>query len=379
MDYLTKEDLANSVYGIDQYHPGDPATKRISLRITSGTTGTPTMAVIRLANQIQKNRYFFGKVENMFFFLTKRSSFLKWTNDALRAEDTKKPLTFFIPLGMDEIESGEINALTTAFPPQSIFSVPTSFLLHALPRMSDSARAILSTSVRVIFTGGEISSQHEQKLLASAFPNAEIIDIYSATEFDLLTIGCAQLKKKYGEGARVFHCFDEEYRYEIKDPDEDGFGELVISSSELQRYRTGDTAQLHTEVCSCGLATTLIIAGRKDHDRLTAFGATFLAQEVMGAIAPFTEFLEDYLLEVDTTDSLPQRGSLTLYVVPKIPLHEHLKESLARALLSMQVTKTRRLLALVQEGLFSYPSIEAVQSIARKSPKMIRLRRKESK
>ncbi len=375
---LSKRDLDNKVYGLDQYRPGMEGLRDLAFRITSGTTGLPSLVVISRANTEAKRRFIVKRGNDFLFTIPKRVSYFKWMNDFLRPINGQRPIRSFMSADLNDMKTGRYEFLLSAHTPDAVVSFPSSYILESLQYLSAETRARLAERVKLVVTGGEMVASVEREHLKKAFPRAEMRDIYGCAECDLFSISCPILTHRYrNEPCAVFHPFDEDYKIEIVEPDEEGFGEIVVSSPELPRYRIGDIGALREEVCACGMRRTLLVAGRKDYDRIAVFGVVFLASLLMKAIEPFAQDLEDYLMEVRAgAENNERRGFVELLVIPKNGiLSPILTAQLAQVLGALQVSKTRTLHSFVESGLFAAPRVTVTTHIKRESPKKIRLRR----
>lgn len=80
-----------------------------------------------------------------------------------------------------------------------------------------------------------------------------------------------------------YHLRHSDHYFEILDPDEDGFGELAVTTFHheampLLRYRTGDIAKIDRSVCKCGSPFPRLIGpkGRLSNSRDFGNGRVFL-------------------------------------------------------------------------------------------------------
>ncbi len=379
MESLTKENLSKKIYGLEHYKPGMWNIRDISIRITSGTTGAPSLVVMRRANSVSKKKLVVDHCRRLLAFVNKRASYVKWANDFLRPIAGQKPLEILLAVDMDEARSGRIDKLIHELPPDGIYSIPTSYVLESMRYVGEEARKTLEKNIRRVVVGGEMIPHVEQELLRRCFPLAEFRDLYGSAEVDLFSASCPFLSRRYsGSPWSTFHPFDEDYTLDIEEPDEEGFGEVLVSSFELPRYRLGDIGAIKDEVCECGMRRTLLVAGRKDFDRIGVFGLVFLSKLLIERMEAFSDFLDDYLLEVGAGESSTgeRRGSVSLFVVPKVPpLHPLIHERLLSAIHGLPVSKTRVLGSFVKEGLFAKPLVREVKTIERPGMKRFHLRR----
>lgn len=341
------------------------------------------MGVVRLANEKVKYERVTSRMDRIQWLLARRNSHLKWINELMRSEITPTPVEYLFVTEAEDYEDGTLEFMLRELPLRSIYALPPSQALYILSKLSEHARVGVRESVRLVFFGGEPSSERRKKELAEQFPHAEIVETYSMSEFDYLTTDCASLRSRYREQPYcVCHPFFTDYSFHIKDPGADGFGEIAITSFELTNYLTGDVGKLVEEPCECGMRTTLIVAGRIDYDRLHLLGTTFLSVLIAKVMETFSTFITDYLFEIGESRDERGRsvGTIDVYVVPSAPLlPASFKEMLAAAISAkLYVTKTRTLASFIEEGLFEHPKIHLTEIIARPSAKVTRLRRKNS-
>lgn len=378
MTELTKADLAQKIFGIEQYTPGMPDIRDVALRITSGTTGLPSLVVNRRANTKAKRALVTAHARRLLALVPKRASFVKWTNDFLRPVDGQTSLEACICVDIGDIRSGAFSALIRDVRPDAIMSFPTSFIIEGVRALPRERKEQLARDIRHVILGGEIIASIEMRLLHAAFPEAEIWNTYGIAEADLFSAACPALLARYiGSPYTAVHPFDEDYGLSITEPDEDGFGEITLTTPELSRYRTGDIGALREESCVCGKKSVLLVAGRKDFDRVSLFGALFHAAVLIERMGAMSDFVADYLLEVRAGEAGGERrGDVTLLVVPKTPeLPALVRERLLVILNDLPVSKTRSLSAFVADGLFNKPTIRTVEIIERAGSKMVHLRK----
>lgn len=85
------------------------------------------------------------------------------------------------------------------------------------------------------------------------------------------------------QGQSGYHLRAADHLFEILHPDEDGFGEIAVTTFHhtgmpLLRYRTGDIGRITTQICACGspLARIETIRGRKKNCAAFPKGTVFL-------------------------------------------------------------------------------------------------------
>lgn len=128
-------------------------------------------------------------------------------------------------------------------------------------KLAESLSAEVRKNVRIICLVGEILFDNTRKLVKNCYPNAEIFSGYGISE-----IGATNECKAH-DG---FHFDPDLFFLEIKEPDENGIGEVVFTSLFAQampliRFMSGDKGQLLSSPCPCGcLWPRVRIFGRMD-------------------------------------------------------------------------------------------------------------------
>jgi phenylacetate-CoA ligase len=122
-------------------------------------------------------------------------------------------------------------------------------------------------SMKAFLSGAERMTEHLRSLI-EGYWQAPLYMAYASTELGA-GLG-AECPAKAG-----YHLNEYDYAVEVVDPDEEGFGEIVITTltrsvMPLIRYRTRDIARLIPEPCPCGLPLRRLSAIRGRSDEVIA-------------------------------------------------------------------------------------------------------------
>jgi len=234
------------------------------------------------------------------------------------------------------------------------------------------------------FVGEVVRKTFLQKLY-TAMPKATVgkETEYGLAEVPRITRWCPLLAEKYKRKNmefQVFHFFNEKHcSVSITHPDEEGRGEITVTTQTLKNYKTGDSGTLFNEPCSCGAKKTLIVYGRENYDIVRCVGATILLREVDYAFGLLKEYVADYYVEIEEVDDgIQTLGKLTFFLVPtkKLLLNKNSEAFIITRLgNTIVVTPTQKLEDMVRGGHFLYPSVKFVESISWRGAKKVRLRK----
>jgi len=144
--------------------------------------------------------------------------------------------------------------------PDVIYTFPSILLLLANAEVS-------GIHPRLIFTQGEMVTQHCRKAVKKAF-NLEIFDTYGSVEFEFLAFECDEHCGLHVITDAVYMEFVDKSGEHVSPGEE---GEILVTglynrAMPLIRYRIGDVGTPTDEKCSCGRSWPLIkgIQGRID-------------------------------------------------------------------------------------------------------------------
>ena len=233
------------------------------------------------------------------------------------------------------------------FEPQSMRG-SSSRILHFGEILAETDSHILK-DVRLIQLIAELCTLTQKKRLRKLFPEATMKSGYMLSEVVYPTIQCLGTE----EEERYHLLEDSDTTLSIAEPDEQGVGEIVATTSEFKNYRTGDLGKLDMNPCPCGERPTLLLRGRKDFDVIPILGALFLREELERVLEPVAGNLVEYQLRVGEVphnersvgkavfDFVPRSDALT-----ETEIGEYLAQSLF-------VTKTRTLSQLIDAGIFT--------------------------
>ena len=132
-----------------------------------------------------------------------------------------------------------------------------------LLRLSEVAEKRGIWPVKMLLGGGENMAERTRGYIESVWQTDMLLSYGQTEGFGNLGVECRQ---KDG-----YHVNDFMFYFEIINPDQDGYGEIVYTTFNrncmpLIRYRSSDVSRLIKEPCSCGLGTTKIakLKGRLD-------------------------------------------------------------------------------------------------------------------
>lgn len=365
--YLTKDDVQKKIYGLEQYQPGSRETKHLHIKTTSGTTGGGiTLIVIRKTRFPEKDMYLTNHLRVLAHTAATNTSALGQVSFAFYQSGVRRVMT----IDKKDIQRPQITSLLDQFEPTEISITPSS-LFHILWRNSIHQGATWPSALRRLYLSGEPTHASHYEMLTKTKPSVSVLSDYGLAETDTVSYSCPHLTKKYYDDPFVtFHPI-EKFGWRIGEPNEDDVGEIIImQTNELKSgYRTGDLGKLVREKCPCGAQKTLYVYGRKDYDIVYCAGATFVAMLISRIFNDFVHSIADYRIEVrEKTDGSSPRGSVRILIVPhrnaELEELKKIQNDIHTAMLKrLFVTKTRTLENLVQEGIFSEPTIETVKSL----------------
>ena len=278
-------------------------------------------------------------------------------------------LAIVLTLDERDLEEGNLSLIMREFEPQSMRGSPSQVLRFG-ETLAETNSSVLK-SISLIQLIAELCTSTQKKHLGSLFPKAILQSGYMLSEVVYPTIQCLATK-----GEERYHLLeDSETVLSIAEPDEEGVGEIIATTSELKNYRTGDLGKLDTKPCPCGKQPTLLLLGRKDFDIVPVLGALFLREELERVLEPIAGTLVEYQLRVGEIlrngklagkavfDFVPRSAALTEDEIGK-----YITESLF-------VTKTRTLSQLIEADIFVPLSARKVAAIASSGKKRIVLKR----
>lgn len=374
MIYLTRKDFEDKVYGIDAYLPGDPSTKSLGIKTTSGTTGgkLPFIVVKNLITE-EKKKYLLDRLSATVRIRSLRTTNLNTANHFLR--DGK--LDRLLLVDRTDLKSGMLPELIERFKPREIIA-QTSYFNACFELIEKAGKSGSLADVKELYLTGEVMSDAYLKRFKIAMPAASYHGDYGMSQADWFTTSCEHLSRRHPEAAyQIYHPF-KSHHIEIIDPDESGMGEIVLSTPEFSNYRTGDLGSLIREVCACGEDQALTVYGRKEYDVIHAAGATFLVTQVEKLFQPLAHLVQDYCVEIG--ERMEERNTIGLVQLAIVPTNSLMvreeKTTLIAAIFgALQVTQTRRLQDLIDEGLFSPIQVRFEKEIVQQTSKKIRMKK----
>lgn len=269
--------------------PPDDARSCI-VRITSGTSDRGPIVVAteydlgapyRLSGDEQ--------VERMVVCIGSLSARL--ANVLIARSGPDNQLRHILPLDPQDLNP-ELETLFSDYSPQGFHGF-CSFVLNATQFISAST----AIHVVVVKLTGELLSKDREELLRKRLPNARQTEIYIAAEAGgSIANRCVHLPRSH------FHPMPG-VTIAVDVPDQNGFGELVISknlfrSRAITQYRIGDVGRIIPRSCPCTQTEILELQGRKGTDYIKVAGALLRREEFDRALALFSEYIDDYQVGV---------------------------------------------------------------------------------
>lgn len=347
MHYLTKHDLEERFYGIEQYRPRDPSTQDLHLAASSGTTtGLPTLLVVHrpVLERDGVYREWFDPLRSTVRVARNYHMALQNVYRTLAGGATDR----VVALDERDMDQENLPHIMRDYRPETINGPPSRILIWA-QRLKDAGTEVVCERIHLAQIFGELLTPLHRTLLARALPHAILKNGYMFAGANYPTAECPA-----SDGERQHFLTGKSVtRLSIIEPDEDGIGEIIATTHELKNYRTGDLGKLDLAPCPCGESPILTLYGRKDFDRISILGTTFFKSELDRVLEPFRELLTDYQLRVgEELRGTKLVGRAEFDFVPRSGVTisaEKITEHLVRALF---VTKTRTLSDIISAGIF---------------------------
>jgi len=189
-------------------------------------------------------------------------------------------------IGCFHIEAGKIDPLecythAIAYKPNVIFGEPSWMI-----RFAQIAAERGTWPVKLLVAGGENIAESARAEVERIWGAPMLLNYGQTEAFGSLGLECLQ---KQG-----YHRNDLHFMFEIREPDQDGYGELVYTTltrdvMPLIRYRASDVTRLVEEPCACGLFAKRLAKVRSRSDEMVVCG--------MGNVGPWV--FEEILRGVD--------------------------------------------------------------------------------
>ena len=170
-----------------------------------------------------------------------------------------------------KIEPGEFYDRARAYRPTVIFGEPSWMI-----RFSDIARTRGTWPLKFLFAGGENISESARREVEEIWGSPLYLNYGQTESFGALGAEC-RLKNGY-------HRNDLYFFFEVKDPDADGYGEIVYTTLSqrampLIRYRSSDLSTIVNSPCGCGISMGRLAKIRSRCDEMVVCG--------MGNVGPW--------------------------------------------------------------------------------------------
>ena len=363
MKYLTKKDLNERIYGLEQYEPGKNTAKSLLLFTTSGTTGVPTLIVGSDLQKAYKDTPWFHHFNARLFFNPRYIVGLRNILGSLHPDYQHVSRT--LCLDKNDLKNPYLGDLLSEFGPTEL-SGPVSYLTHIINTLNPLNPFF--KNITHIFLSGELASRYVLNTFKKTFRNAALLQTYASSEMGTIGVSCEYITKSVFKEKQVCSKVHPNplLKVRILEPDGIGVGEIVVSRPSLQNYRTGDMGSLTKVSCACGKDQVLTIYGRYNYDIVHCAGATFLSSQLETVFESLKEYVTDYLVEVrEEHNNIETMGFVSFTLVPTHKLNKlsNAHSFILREIASrLYVTKTQTLEGLVQKGLFSQPTITFVES-----------------
>lgn len=349
MDLLTRSDYqkmqdARLEEMVEKGPPKDAMSHII--RTSSGTTGgTPMVSVVQFPRR--SVRRFLGSKRPAVFFgpLNARLANTLFYLDKAKEETV---LLCVDPLDLN----ADTEPVLKAFKPDLLMGVP-SYIMKTFAGFVG-ARTPL-TCVKRIYLSGEFLGKHVFSFFKNIAPRARLSSWYAVTEFGPIgTNECGHLERN------MYHLHPG-VTAEIKDPDEEGVGELVVmrtsqSGRSSAKYLVGDLSRIIQKECPCGASRTIELFGRSRVEFVKVHGAQLHVEEFDRVLAENELYAKDYRVEVKDKkiNGIPV-PTITLKIEPTPLLMEHVTEpeKYIAELFSEHVfvTPSKKLKDVIEEGI----------------------------
>jgi phenylacetate-CoA ligase len=189
-------------------------------------------------------------------------------------------------IGCFHVEAGKIDPLdcythAVAYKPNVIFGEPSWMI-----RFAQIAAERGAWPVKLLVAGGENIAESARAEVERIWQAPMLLNYGQTEAFGSLGLECLQ--------KRGYHRNDLHFLFEVREPDVDGYGELVYSTltrdvMPLIRYRASDITKLVEEPCACGLFAKRLAKVRSRSDEMVVCG--------MGNVGPWV--LEEILRGID--------------------------------------------------------------------------------
>jgi len=356
-DYTTKEEMQRGgIVDIELYKPGDPSANELYIMSTSGSLGNPLVLVRKTPPP--QYRHLNMNMERRYIYVGSRRQAGLLLQYQLHHETNE----FTCFLNKEEFDSVDPVWFFTELMPLELGGNPLAYL--DVLRTAVQKHPPLRELPLVISVGSSILSPEALKEIQEMFPKATPRFRYYSSETAPASLGksCPNIIKKYHTlvpgGCSAIHT---PYEVEILEADEDGWGEVVLTTYHLNKYRTGDWGKFIPELCPCGETQTLLVRGRFRADKVICNGAIFHITEIERVMEKFSRYIKDMRIEVEEKTAPHTYGTVKLRIIPTKELkarenpETYIGELLAKEL---AVSKTKRLADLVERGAFEKPSVE---------------------
>jgi phenylacetate-CoA ligase len=266
--FTTPEDL--HTHPVEGFLCGAP---QIAFETTGTTSGRNKRVFFGLQEMESMARY--GAIALMHLGLTSSDRVVSafdhsfWVSGPLAREITRVIGCLHVEAG--KIEPVEFYERAADYRFNVIIAEP-SWLL----RLSEIAKTRGTWPMKFMLVGGENMTEQTRRYIEDVW-QADMIMEYGQTEsFGAIGIEC-RLKNGY-------HLNELNFMFEIDQPDDDGYGELVYTTltrkvMPLIRYRAADMTRLMDQPCPCGLPMRRLARIRSRKDEMIVCG--------MGNISPW--------------------------------------------------------------------------------------------
>ena len=364
MSYITKRDLSETIVGLERYVPGDESTKELALNTTSGTTlGEPTVVVFEHDVHPDVDQHYLKALGGRLFRPTTQHSIcLSSVNYVLR----HKLIDQFFILDNKYLDHPDLASLIADFKPTSIRAT-CSHISMLIDKLRAIGKESVLKTVRVLSVCGEMVGKRFRKKFTHIMPDVHYISNYSLAEAEIFNYYDPNLEERYPDfPLRTFccpstktHCID------ILNPDENGFGEIVLTTPDYKNYKTGDRGKLVKPEKGDPCEQILLFEGRQNYDIVLVVGARLVLEEVERVFGLLKKHIKDFRIEVREVERNGViMGHLTLQVVPMKDAHtldsEHVRQTVEE---NLQLTPTRTLKDLIRDNIFTSSDVTCVESI----------------
>ncbi|MBI5457487.1 hypothetical protein HY971_02055 [Candidatus Kaiserbacteria bacterium] len=349
--------------------PGDPADT-YALRLTSGTSGSGPVMVVRQFDPVQNARYYADASDIIAAFFGSRSTRLTQAMNMRKSGALRRHMLI--------LDGGDvtphIDTLLQQFAPDALLGLPS-----VMVKISSRMPADVRRGVKVIVAGGEHVGAAAQKYFLQQYPHARIDTFYGSSEVGVVAGACPY------DPTTIYHPLPNTF-IEIDDPDKDGVGDILVTKTiyrdqKVRRYRIGDMGKIIDGPCRCGESVSFEVVGRTGYDYIKLAGAILRREEFDRVALSLGEYISDYRAEAYIAGTVEEsKGGIILSVFRKSSVLNTSELEQVRVLFAERlfISTTLTLAQAVLKGYFVPLEVVAVSQPFPKQSKDVTLRLRPS-